>query len=429
MNSVSLYIHIPFCKKKCSYCDFFSRPCTLQEDEKYVPDSYLSALCIQAEYYAKAFNIESWKTIYIGGGTPSLLTAGQLEFLLEGMKKAAVFAKDCEVTVEMNPDDISESLLFSARKSGVTRISVGIQSLSDKVLKSAGRRCSRQTSLAALELLHEKWNGSFSADLISGLPHDDRKQLENTVGELLAFEPDHISLYSLTLEEETPLGRAVFSGNLEYDYESADDCWLTGRNLLEKNGYRQYEVSNFAKPGFESEHNKTYWHLENYIGLGAGATGTIYPYFPEQKFRNFQTDFPFCMKNAVRWTGSQNLQEFTAFWNDLPDFSDVLKDFTFPDSKIKTVQPVSIEFLDKKTQEFEFLMMGFRLLEGVSAAGYEARFGKSLANRLGAGCGGFFDEWKDRGLARCSCRNGHEFFSLTAGGILLLNQFLQNLLD
>ena len=267
MNSVSLYIHIPFCKKKCSYCDFFSSPCSLQKDKKYVPDSYLTALCIQAESYAKIFNVESWKTIYIGGGTPSLLTAEQLEFLLGGIKKAAVFADECEVTMEMNPDDISESLLAAAKKSGVTRISVGIQSLSDEVLKAVDRRCSRQTSLTALELLHKKWQGGFSADLISGLPLDSREQLEKTICELLSFEPDHISLYSLTLEEETPLGRAVFSGNLEYDYETADDCWLAGRNLLEKNGYRQYEVSNFAKPGFESIHNKTYWKLENYIGL------------------------------------------------------------------------------------------------------------------------------------------------------------------
>ena len=427
MNSVSLYIHIPFCKKKCSYCDFFSSPCSLQKDKKYVPDSYLTALCIQAESYAKIFNVESWKTIYIGGGTPSLLTAEQLEFLLGGIKKAAVFADECEVTMEMNPDDISESLLAAAKKSGVTRISVGIQSLSDEVLKAVDRRCSRQTSLTALELLHKKWQGGFSADLISGLPLDSREQLEKTICELLSFEPDHISLYSLTLEEETPLGRAVFSGNLEYDYETADDCWLAGRNLLEKNGYRQYEVSNFAKPGFESMHNKTYWKLENYIGLGAGGTGTIYSCFSEQKSRNFQNDFSFCMKNAVRWTGTQNLKEFTSFWNDLPAFSEVLKDLSLPCEK--TVQPASVEFLDRKTQEFEFLMMGFRLLEGVCADEYAVRFGKSLAERLGAGCGGLFDSWNERGLAVRIYRNGQEFFALTADGILLLNQFLQELLD
>ena len=116
MNSVSLYIHIPFCKKKCSYCDFFSSLCSLQKDKKYVPDSYLTALCIQAESYAKIFNVESWKTVYIGGGTPSLLTAEQLEFLLGGIKKAAVFADECEVTMEMNPDDISKRLLAAAKK-------------------------------------------------------------------------------------------------------------------------------------------------------------------------------------------------------------------------------------------------------------------------------------------------------------------------
>lgn len=418
-HSVSLYVHIPFCKKKCAYCDFFSVPCasSLQKNQKkstsafsqsiIIPDFYIRALCNEALFYAQKYNIDSWKTIYVGGGTPSLLQPFQLVDLISGLKDVRPFAQNCEITVEMNPDDITEELLAGAKQCGVNRISVGIQSLSDEVLKACGRRCTRKTSLSALNLIAEKWKGNFSVDLISALPFDDQIQFKKTLSEVAGFNPQHISLYSLTLEEETPLGKAVFSGKIPYDYEKAEKLWIFGRNFLEKNGYKQYEVSNFAKSGFESVHNKTYWHLEDYIGIGAGATGTVY-----------SPDFQKMELPGIRWTNTTDIDLYIEFWNG----KDTMQ------TTFGRVQ--SIERLDFETQEFEFLMMGFRLLQGISGKRYFERFGKDLKSRLGTvNETGVFAEWQKKGLAKIVKKGDDEFYSLSADGLMLLNQFLCSLPD
>ncbi len=413
-RSVSLYIHIPFCKSKCAYCDFFSQPCNTKTDDSIIPDSYIDALCIEAKFYAKNYGITSWKTVYIGGGTPSLMTPSQLRHLIPGIKNAVPLAENAEVTIEMNPDDITEELLEAAKESGVNRLSVGIQSLSDKVLKACGRRCTRKTSLEALNLIHKNWQGKFSADLISALPFDDKNQLQKSIEEIIGFNPDHISLYSLTLEEKTPLGKAVFEGKIHYDFEKADELWLFGRNLLEKNGYKQYEVSNFAKPGFESEHNKTYWHLEDYIGLGAGAAGTVYS----------DCSAPQEASSGIRWNNSHDINSYIDFWNS-HRFLETDRDNISAEQKI----PAEIETLDLKTQEFEYLMMGFRLLEGINESKYRLRFGKNLKSRLGADKdSGLFNQWQKNGLAHSYTKNGDIYYGLTKKGILLFNQFLENLI-
>ncbi len=407
-RSVSLYIHIPVCKSKCAYCDFFSQPCSKNTDGKIIPDSYITALCIEAEFYAKKYDITSWKTVYIGGGTPSLLTPEQLLSLMQGLQKAAPFAKNAEVTIEMNPDDITEELLSAAKDGGINRLSVGIQSLSDEVLKACGRRCTRKTSLQALNLIHKNWKGRFSCDLISALPLDSRNQLIQSIQEVISFNPDHISLYSLTLEEETPLGKDVFNGKIPYDYEKADEYWIAGRDYLEQNGYKQYEVSNFAKPGFESEHNKTYWHLEDYIGLGAGAAGTVYS----------DCSAPQEASSGIRWNNSHDINSYIDFWNSQK----------FLETDMYNI-PAEIETLNFKTQEFEYLMMGFRLLEGINESKYRLRFGKNLKSRLGADKdSGLFNQWQKKGLAHSYTKNGDIYYGLTKKGILLLNQFLEDLI-
>ena len=372
--TVSLYVHIPFCKSKCTYCDFFSIPCS-----EPVPDSYIHHLLHEAESRKEQFDISSWKTIYIGGGTPSLLSAGQIQKLLAGLKKLCPIEKNAEITIEANPDDITADFLKGAADAGINRLSLGIQAMDDKPLAAVKRRCNRQTNLNALDLVQKHWlapKRSFSVDCISGLPEHSRKSFENGLKELVQSGANHISLYTLTLEEGTPLYNAVNKGQITLSADLADDFWLWGRDYLERNGFAQYEVSNFAQIGFESRHNLTYWNLEDYAGIGAGATGTI---------------------GSFRYTNSRNLQK----WAEAAD--------------------VETEHLSQQTLVFEYLMMGFRKLSGVDGSRFVERFGINITQVLEP----VFSEWEQKGLA--GCENGRYF--LNKNGILFLNAFLTQILE
>ena len=392
--TASLYVHIPFCKKKCDYCDFFSIG---ERDRigksKDLSDSYIEALLKEALAYVRIYKITSWNSIYVGGGTPSLLSGEQILRLVSGLKNMVSGSSPSEITVEMNPDDVRSDFLASCKKAGVTRISMGIQALDDKALSSVHRGSSVKTIMDALFVLKKNWQGRLSVDFMAGLPSHTYKSFESQFEILDAFDNiDHVSLYTLTLEENTPLYRNIENGDVEFSYDKADKMWLKGRNLLEKRGFLQYEVSNFAKKGFESLHNQAYWLQRDYVGVGAGASGTIYD---------------FDKKSALRWTNTKSIPAYISGVNSgLPERS--------------------IENLDGKTLEFEFLMLGFRMLSGVSESVYERRFGSSLAGRLGADSdSGIFFQWQKKGLALKSVRCGDVFYSLTRRGILLLNPFLE----
>lgn len=395
----SLYIHIPFCAKKCAYCDFFSVP-QRKGAKAPVPDErYVRALLRECSYYVRKYNITSWNTVYIGGGTPSLLGGELLFELLRGVR--ALADGECrEITVEMNPEDVDERLLRYAEQGGATRISIGIQSLDHKALMSVGRGCSVQSVLSALDTLNKHWRGSLSVDLIAGLPGQTHKSFESQFPLIFSYNPDHISLYTLTVEENTPLFAQIHSGRIKWNAGKADRMWIKGRNILEAAGFKQYEVSNFARPGFESLHNQVYWSLKSYIGIGSGASGTIYG------------------DNALRWTNTRNIRKYEDFWLDGRTAGDEY-------SGIEQVR--EREIINLQTQEFEFLMMGFRMLKGVCAEDYALRFGESLEERIGAD-GGVFSQWRKRRLARYYAADGKTYYALTARGILFLNIFLESLM-
>ena len=391
MDSVtkSLYIHIPFCRRKCDYCDFFSVPCA-----KNVPNEYISALKNEISFLKEFYTISSWRTVYIGGGTPSLMTNKQIEDLCSFVAKNN--KGDCEFTIEMNPDDITPSLLQAAFSSGVNRLSVGVQSLNDSALQAVNRRCTRETTLKALEIIKQIWHGSFSLDAIAGLVGQNTDEFLKSLAEIISFAPNHISLYSLMIEESTPLYSRISRGEVQYNEDESDEQWLLGKEMLEKRGFLQYEVSNFAQKGHESKHNCTYWHLEDYLGCGSGATGSLY-------------------ENALRWTNTNDIMQYIAYW-------------TVSDKKflLQTI-PRENEVLSKEIQEEEFLMMGFRLLSGVSAEEYKRRFSKDLGTRLGAK-DGVFSKWQSRGDAKMYIKENEHFYALTEKGILFLNTFLEEIL-
>ena len=394
---ISLYVHVPFCRQKCDYCDFFSIPSNRAScvcpDEKYV-----RSVLNEIRFYVKKYSVSRWKTVYIGGGTPSQLGAKLLFELVSGIKSAVSDKTADEFTVEMNPDDLTEDILNSAQKAGVDRISTGIQALDQKALDSVNRHCPLQTAISSLELLQKKWKKKLSVDFIAGLPGQTYSSFKKQFETVFNFKNiDHISLYSLTLEENTPLYKKIESGKIKWSQQKTDRMWILGRKILKENGFIQYEVSNFARTGAESLHNKVYWHLENYIGCGSGACGSVYGEVSE------------------RWTNTCSIKNYENFWLDFNPESEI------PES-IRQVEKI-----DLQTQEFEWLMMGFRLLEGVCSEEFKKRFGKSLEERIGVKDGLFF-EWSKKHLARSYKKDGKTFYALNERGLMLLNLFLESLL-
>ncbi|WP_273443194.1 radical SAM family heme chaperone HemW [Treponema berlinense] len=394
---ISLYVHVPFCRQKCDYCDFFSIPsnrasCVCPDEE------YVRSVLNEIRFYVKKYSVSRWKTVYIGGGTPSQLGAKLLFELVSGIKSAVSDKTADEFTVEMNPEDLAEDILDSAQKAGVDRISTGIQALDQKALDSVNRHCPLQTAISSLELLQKKWKKKLSVDFIAGLPGQTCSSFKKQFETVFNFKNiDHISLYSLTLEENTPLYKKIESGKIKWSQQKTDRMWILGRKILKENGFIQYEVSNFARTGAESLHNKVYWHLENYIGCGSGACGSVYGEVSE------------------RWTNTCSIKNYENFWLDFNPESEI------PES-IRQVEKI-----DLQTQEFEWIMMGFRLLEGVCSEEFKKRFGKSLEERIGVKDGLFF-EWSKKHLARSYKKDGKTFYALNERGLMLLNLFLESLL-
>lgn len=410
METTSLYIHIPFCTSKCSYCDFFSVP--LGKDfavcgkTQKIFENYVLALKKEISFYLQKFNITLLKSIYIGGGTPSLLSVKLIKELLDFIELNCKIDENAEITMEANPQDISEEFLEMLKITKVNRLSVGVQCYNDEVLKILQRRCDLKQVDFALNLIKEKWVSagfSFSCDLISGLPYLSDEDFLLGLNKVISFGVNHISLYSLMVEEGTLLEKQISREEVAYSDEINENQWILGRDFLEKQGFYQYEVSNFAKKGFESRHNTVYWHVENYLGCGAGATGTV-------------DDF--------RWNNNADVEKYIDFW--------------LGDGLESAEIPCEVENLSVAEKEFEFLMMGFRLREGVKASQYKKRFGGDLASRLGYSGGedkklgasqtGVFDKWMKKNLGDVEKLPDDYRFYLTGEGLLFLNQFLEEIL-
>lgn len=261
-----IYIHIPFCKQACSYCDFYF----LTRGELRQP--FVNALVSEIKSYQHSkFTEETVQTIYMGGGTPSLLNQGQLESIYDALYK--VFDIDAvEITMELNPDDVTPEYLSMIQKMGINRASMGVQSFDKKLLEFMHRAHNPEEAFRALEALQKTGFPTFTADLIYGNPGQTTETLNQDIDKLLSFDPPHISAYSLTVEPKTRLGKQVQLGRID----PPDDDHVAGqfdlvRERLAESGIKQYEVSNFSQPGKEAVHNSNYWRHENYIGFGPSA--------------------------------------------------------------------------------------------------------------------------------------------------------------
>jgi oxygen-independent coproporphyrinogen III oxidase len=260
-----LYVHVPFCRSKCRYCDFYS----VTSHERV--DDWLGGLRCEVGHYRERF--PTFTTLYLGGGTPTLLAPYQLETLFELLHTDFRFAGDAEVTIEANPDDITQELLGCLAGLGVNRVSLGVQSFDDGILSFLGRRHSARQAEQAFAAIRQAGFSNVGLDLMYGIPGQNVPAWLEQLARAVHLQPEHLSCYQLTIEAQTPLGRMLRNGRLDaLDEEVERSFFLNTSQFLENHGYTHYEVSNFARGDrFRSRHNSNYWNHTPYLGLGPGA--------------------------------------------------------------------------------------------------------------------------------------------------------------
>ena len=373
-SEASLYIHIPFCNSKCSYCDFFS------VTDHSLMASVLDKTIEQTARYIDYFGIKRIPTVYIGGGTPTSLPLPLLEKLLSFIGTLPL-EKSAECTMEANPETVSPDLLSLLSGSGINRLSLGIQSFSDTTLGTLGRHCNARTAIKALEMVKERWKGSLSLDLISSIPGQEVSDSIEDIDTAISFAPEHISLYALTLEEGTPLAQCYNPDSQAID----DNVWIIAADHLEISGYSRYEVSNFALPGHQSKHNTRYWKLLPYIGTGPGGVSTLHD-------------------------GKGSLYRIA----NVPDLTKYL-------NSSDPLCGAETEEIKGKSYIFEYLMMGFRMTAGIMKSDFRSTFGREMTEVIPETLSG----WKNKNLLV----ETEESIALNKGGLLLLNQFLLDTLS
>lgn len=359
MNGLEIYIHIPFCVKKCDYCDFLSAPADLETKEKYV-----EALINEIKLNKNKMSEYVVDTVFIGGGTPSLLEENQISKIMSVLRDNCNMSENPEITIECNPGTITESKLWKYKKSGINRISFGLQSANDEELKSIGRIHNYAGFLESYNLARKCGFDNINVDLMSALPGQTLKSYEETLNKVVRLEPEHISAYSLIVEENTLMyyrvKKAQIKGiNILPDEESERKMYYLTNNILRSNGYRKYEISNYSKPGKECKHNIGYWQRKEYLGFGIGAASL----YKENRYNNI-SDI-----NKYIEVLTNNIKENSI--NNVGNSSEVENQVNILNSIVKNLQQ-----LTERDRMEEFMFLGLRMMEGVSMEKFERYFGK-----------------------------------------------------
>lgn len=335
MKSFSLYIHIPFCERKCYYCDFtsFSRN-GLDVDE------YMKNLNKEISLYKDILKDYSLETIFIGGGTPSSIDGGYIEKLLENVYRTFNTEGLKEVTIEVNPGTLNREKIKSYKRAGINRISLGLQSLKDNQLKSIGRIHSSKDFFESFYILREEGFNNISVDLMLGLPGQKLEDLEDTLKRIIDLDLEHISLYSLIIEEGTLIKSWYDKGLLDLPDEDLERImYHKSIDILHKAGYKQYEISNFSKEGFESKHNLQYWRIKPYLGVGINSHSNLF----SKRFWNYSSFI---------------------------DYNNFLDGDNFPIE--------GEEIIHKDMEIAEYCIMTLRLNRGIDKIEYQKRFGETI---------------------------------------------------
>jgi len=323
MKKLALYIHIPFCKQKCKYCDFNSFSGLLDV----TIENYINALTRQIGYYSEKTKDYTVVSVYLGGGTPSFIDEKYIRKIMNTIKEKYSISSDAEITIEANPGTVNKAKLEEYISLGFNRLSFGVQSLNDDILKNIGRCHTKNEAIENYKIARLIGFKNISLDLMFGLPNQTLKDVEDTLNKFIELNPDHISAYSLKVEENTVFGRLEKEGKLTLPTETDErNMYYLIKNKLKKNGYKQYEISNFSKVGFESRHNLAYWERVEYIGFGISASSC----FMEKRFTNIG-----------------NIEEYIA--SPINNF-------------------IEEEDLTKEVIESERVILGLRLLKGIDEA-------------------------------------------------------------
>lgn len=334
-KDLGLYIHIPFCVKKCEYCDFLSWNAGEEERQQYV-----AALLSEIESYrefAKGYRVS---TIFIGGGTPSVLLPKQMEDILQKIYEIFELERRPEITVEVNPGTVDEKKLQCYKENGVNRLSMGLQSVKDEKLRLLGRIHTYQEFVESYELARKAGFDNISIDLISSVPGQTLQEWKEELETAAAQNPEHISVYQLIIEEGTPFyEKYAEHPELLPDEETSREIYLWTGKFLKEAGYEQYEISNYAKPGKESRHNLKYWERGDYLGLGLGAASMV---------RN------------IRMSNTKDMRTYLERCD-----------------KPKTMRE-DVQFLEEPRQMEEFMFLGLRKTRGVSKKEFKRIFGREM---------------------------------------------------
>ena len=331
-KDIGIYIHIPFCMHKCYYCDFVS----FAGKEEKVED-YINSLIKEIENT----NLSKYKaqTVYIGGGTPSVINSKYIAKILEKLKP--IISPSSEITIEVNPGTVDKEKLEEYKKIGINRLSIGLQSTNDELLKEIGRIHNYQEFLDVYKLSRKIGFKNINVDLMLGLPKQSLKMLEETVSKIIELNPEHISVYSLILEEKTVLWEMVENKKLKLPSENLErKMYWEVKEMLEQNGYKHYEISNFAKEGYKSRHNSDCWEQKEYIGFGTAAHSYL---------------------NSKR----------TSNTTDLGEYIDNINNGEFEKNVIIH------EIQTKEDTKKEYMLLGLRKIDGVSISKYKNKFGEN----------------------------------------------------
>ena len=326
MENIGIYVHIPFCIHKCYYCDFISYPNKLDKQKEYVQ-------VLTKEIEVRSKNVKNYvDTIYIGGGTPSVIDSSYIMEILGAIRKNYKVKKNAEITIEVNPGTVTEEKLKDYKMAGINRLSIGLQSTKNNLLEKIGRIHKYEDFLNTYKLAQKIGFKNINVDLMIGLPEQSLQDVEDSLVEIIKLKPKHISVYSLILEENTKLEVLVNLGKLDLpDDELERQMYWKVKGVLEDNEYEHYEISNFAKKGYKSKHNFNCWKQHNYLGFGVSA----HSYY-----------------NNIRYSNTNNLEEY-----------------------LKNPEGKNIE--EKQTLEEakkEYMMLGLRTLDGISISEFKQKY-------------------------------------------------------
>lgn len=348
-RDLELYIHIPFCVKKCAYCDFLSGPADADTIEKYVQALIceIEAVKIKAEKYRVV-------TVFVGGGTPSVLEGEQIERIFAAVRERFGLGEEDEITIEANPGTVTREKLRSYKRAGINRISFGLQSVNNEELKILGRIHTYEEFLESYRLAREEGFTNINVDLISAIPKQTLESWKRTVDAILELNPEHISAYSLIVEAGTPFEKLYGEGGSREaelpEEETERVIYQKTKEWLKEAGYERYEISNYAKKGYACRHNLGYWERKEYLGLGLGASSLI---------------------ENVRFQNTDEMQIY----------------LQYADNEEKRVE--NRETLTREEELEEAIFLGLRKMEGISKKEVEKEYGKQIEKMI---CQGFLEE-------------------------------------